>query len=134
MPAARSRSPPTPQTSIRGSSWRSARDQLGAVQVARRLARHQQDLARFVGPRCGTHSVSNVVADALGDLQGAQRRAAVDERRLARAHGVHEVLDLVEERVGVAEVVLVDGDDRRRPRPGRRRQTRTCFSPKSTET
>ena len=75
-------------------------DQLGAVHVARGLAGDQQHRARADGSTsCGLQ----VGADAFGDLERAQRRAPVDERLLPGAHGVDEVLDLVEQRVALTE-------------------------------
>ena len=75
-------------------------DQRGAVQVAGRLAGDQQDAQRRA------HARLQRGADALGDLHRADRGDAVDQRRRARAHGVDEGLDLVEQRIGVAEVLL----------------------------
>ena len=119
MPAARSSLAAEPEHLDAGSRGAQRAQQVRAVQVARRLAGDQQDTARREETRsaCGRFagvahptraacaartSVSTLSRITCGDLERAQPVPAGDRRRLPRAHGLHERVDLVLERIALA--------------------------------
>ena len=134
----------------RGAAARSARsrsapcrspDASPATSRTRRGGGDAQRLRRFAGVAHPTRaacaartSVSTLSRITCGDLERAQPVPSGDRRRLPRAHGLHERVDLLLERVALAHLELLEGERRlARRRPARAGTTRTRRSSKSIE-